>query len=111
MVGSLDGGPTIVLPGRLLDLELAGLDDHAAAGDLDLVLAGRPAVRLPDDEVGGLGAGRDDLVLGVDHLAVLVGPGSGQVAANGAVGDDRSVDGSAGGNAGSLRGAASVGAA
>src|SRR5690606_38466746 len=105
-----DCGPTIVLPadGSLLDGELARLHHHAAGGDLQLVLAGRPAVGLADAEVGGLGAGGDDLVLGVDDLAVLVGPGRGQVAADVAVGGDRGVDGVAAGKAAGRHGDAVV---
>src|SRR5690606_4028308 len=107
--GGAAGAPGRVLPwpdaGRvLLDFELAGLHDHAVVRDLQLVGARRPAVRLGDLEVGDLRAGRDRLLQGVDHLAVLEGPLRAQGAGGRAIGGDGRVDGVAGSEGGGRRG-------
>src|SRR5690606_8424124 len=65
--------------GLLLHGEIAAVDDGAVQRDLDLVAAGRPAVRLADVERGhGRAIRRDGLARLVDRLASLVGPLRGQ---------------------------------
>src|SRR5690606_3536353 len=69
-------GTSVACAAGLPDLELAGLHHAAVQRDFDLVLAGRPAVRLADLEVGHAVTGEGDVPGFLVHglAAVHVGP-------------------------------------